>query len=112
MPAPSSFSRLRAAPRQEQGRACLSPPGDSRIHPVPPQVAQVVGSGCTAAILVLRKPRLDEDPAPPRPLQILLQVREARLPARSHLSAVTVVGGPGVRNELLDRDEASVFRIG
>src|SRR6266496_1104334 len=112
MPAVSSFSRLSAAARQEQGRACLRPSGDSRIHPMPPQVAQVVGSGCTGAILILRKSLLDEDAPLPRSLQILLQVREAGLPDSSDLSTVAVIGGTGVGDKLLDGDEAPVLRIG
>src|SRR6266496_2932132 len=59
---------------------------------------------------ILREPGLDEDAAPA--FQVPLQVGKACLPARADVSPVSLVGGAGVRNELLDRHEAALPQIG
>src|SRR5215471_136857 len=112
MPAAVSFSRRRVATRQEQGRACLIPSGASRIPPVSPQRAHWTCSEGIAAILVLGEPLLDEHAALARPLEVPLQVGEARVPPRARFLAMTVVRWPGVGDDLLDRHDTAALPLG
>src|SRR5439155_11312799 len=64
------------------------------------------------SFLILGEALFDEDPAQARPFEVLLQVREARLPAGTDFSAIPIVGRSGVRDELLDRHQAAIPNVG
>src|SRR5258707_14754549 len=119
MPACSSFPCRDTAARQAQGRAILRPPEDSRIHPDPPHSLQIGTSDGIVVILVpgpqsipptghlvFGQTSLYENAAFPGTLQVLLEVRETRFPARSHLSPVEVVSRPRVGDDLFDGHHA------
>src|SRR5262245_16392238 len=99
------------AARQTQGWALLRPSEESSTQPAPPQTPHVPASTVSPTLSprpssVRRKPGLDRDPAAARALEVLLELFEARLPARLRFPAVARVLRAFVRNVLRHGDEA------
>src|SRR5512144_3160256 len=94
------------------GWASLRPSAESMTHPMPPQIGQTSAAvRLSRSTSILRQAGLDQDPALARPLEVALEVGEARLPADPGLVGVALVGGPGVRHGLRDRNDAPLLAL-